>query len=93
MNCLIRTFFVVAAETAVVTLCLLAPTSVQAVKDNWLITPQEAAMEPASDLPGGGVTSIGAESDLGPKIEVVKPINGGSAPPPVEVDIKFAQKG
>ncbi|MFZ3013044.1 MAG: hypothetical protein WA045_04990 [Nitrospira sp.] len=93
MNCWIKTFFVLVAETAVVTLCLLAPASVQAVKDNWLITPQEAAMEPASDLPGDGVTSIGAESDLGPKIEVVKPINGGSAPPPVEVDIKFAQKG
>lgn len=50
-------------------------------------------MDPAADMPGSGVTPIGAESDLGPKIEVMKPINGGSGPPPVEVDIKFAQKG
>lgn len=72
---------------------LLLPGTVQAVKDSWLITPQEAAMDPAANLPGGGFTAIGAESDLGPKIEVLKPINGASAPPPVEVEIKFTQKG
>ena len=82
MNHSIKTRFILVVGTAAVTLCLLAPAQVQAVKDNWLITPQEAAMDPAQELPGGGFTSIGAESDLGPKIDVVKPINGGSAPPP-----------
>ena len=72
---------------------LSAPGFALADKEMWLITPQEAAMDPASDMPGGGFIAIGAESDLGPKIEIVKPINGGSAPPPVEVEITFAQKG
>lgn len=73
---------------------VLAPGSAHAVKDNdvWLITPQEAAMAPAREGVLGGEIPIAAESDLGPKIEVVKPNNGGSAPPPVEVDIKFTPK-
>jgi len=93
MNRSIKAFCLVVVGVAAVGAYLSAPGGAHASKDLWLITPQEAAMDPAPDLPGGGVTAIGAESDLGPKIDVVKPINGGSAPPPVEVEIKFAQKG
>lgn len=49
-------------------------------------------MASAPEVLDGGQIPIGAESDLGPKIEVLKPTNGGSAPPPVEVDIKFVPK-
>jgi hypothetical protein len=64
-----------------------------ALKDNWLITPEEAAMAPAPEGPGGGDISVGAEAEnLGPQIDVVKPTNGGSAPPPVEVDVRFVPK-
>jgi hypothetical protein len=79
---------------AVLSVCLLAPAPVQAGQDIdwWLITPHEAAMAPAQEGFGSGEIQIGGESDLGPRIEVVKPTNGGSAPPPVEVDIKFVPK-
>jgi hypothetical protein len=93
MNRTINILCMTMVGIAAVAAYLSAPGLVQAGKEMWLITPQEAAMDPAQELPGGGFTSIGAESDLGPKIDVVKPINGGSAPPPVEVEIKFAPKG
>ncbi len=83
MNRSIKILCITIVGIAAVCGYLSVPGLVQAGKDMWLITPQEAAMDPAADMPGGGVTAIGAESDLGPKIEVVKPINGGSGPPPV----------
>lgn len=72
----------------------LAPGSAQAAGDKgmWLITPEEAAMAPAKETSGRDPTQIGAESNLGPKIEVLKPLDGGSAQSPVEVDIKFIRK-
>lgn len=78
--------------TAAVIICMIAPSPVQATKEGWLITPQEAAMAPAPEGLSGGEIPVGGESDLGPKIEVVKPTDGGSAPSPVEVDVKFAPK-
>lgn len=60
--------------------------------DMWLITPQEAALAPALEASQDGTIPIEAESELGPKIVIVKPANGGSAPPPVEVDIQFIPK-
>lgn len=64
----------------------------QAVKDLWLITPQEAATAPVPDGFGSGETPVAGVADLGPTIDVVKPTDGGSAPPPVEVDIRFTPK-
>lgn len=58
----------------------------------WLITPQEAAMAPARENGLGGEIPVAAESEMGPKIDVIKPNHGGSAPAPVEVDIKFTPK-
>ena len=60
--------------------------------DLWLITPQEAAMNPAEEHGLNGEIPVAAESEMGPKIDVIKPNQGGSAPAPVEVDIKFISK-
>lgn len=62
-------------------------------QDLWLITPKEAAMAPAKESGLGGEIPVSAESELGPKIEVIKPTQGASAKPPVEVEIKFVSKG
>ena len=72
--------------------CLHNVSSAKIQETAWLITPEEAAMAPAPEGGGKGEIAVGGEADLGPNIEVVKPTNGGSAPPPVEVDIKFAPK-
>ena len=74
--------------------CLWAPGSAQSAGDKglWLITPEEAAMPPAKEKSKSGLTQLGAESTLGPKIEVRKPPDGSSMPSPVEVDIKFIPK-
>lgn len=74
--------------------CLFAPGPAQAANDKgiWLITPEEAAMAPAKEIPGRDLTQMGAESSLGPDIEVRKPPNGSSTPSPVEVDVKFTPK-
>jgi len=93
MNRSIKAFCLVVIGVAAVGAYLSATGLAQAGNDSWLITPQEAAMDPAAEVPEGGLTAIGAESNLGPKIEVVKPANGGRATPPVEVEIKFAEKG
>ncbi|MEX5213246.1 MAG: hypothetical protein NW703_03685 [Nitrospiraceae bacterium] len=70
-----------------------AVASAHALRDDWLITPEEAAMAPAPEGPGGEDISVGAEAEnLGPQIDVVKPTNGGSVPPPVEVDVRFIPK-
>ena len=70
---------------------LLAPGSAQSASDKelWLITPEEAAMASAKKPPDRDLTQIGAESSLGPKIEVLKPPDGSVTPSPVEVDVKF----
>lgn len=61
-------------------------------QDLWLITPKEAAMAPAKERGLEGEIPVAAESDMGPKIEVIKPVQGASAKPPVEVEIKFVAK-
>ncbi len=61
-------------------------------KGVWLITPEEAAMASVKEMPGRDLSQIGAESNLGPKIEVLKPLDGGIAPSPVEVNVKFTSK-
>lgn len=73
---------------------LLAAGQVLAANDTgmWLITPEEAAMAPASRELKSGSTQFSAASSLGPKIEVRKPPEGSSIPSPVEVDIKFTPK-
>jgi len=93
MNRLIKSVWLAVAGVVAVGAYLSAPGLAKAANDMWLITPQEAAMDPAAEVQGGGLTAIGAESNLGPKIDVVKPVNGGRATPPVEVEIKFSQKG
>ncbi|MBX3324734.1 MAG: hypothetical protein U0223_00215 [Nitrospira sp.] len=61
-------------------------------QDLWLITPKEAAMAPAKESGLEGEIPVAAESEMGPKIEVIKPTQGASAKPPVEIDIKFVAK-
>jgi len=61
----------------------------------WLITPEEAAMEPAfeSGPPGGGAIDAGREDiSAGPQIEVLKPLDGGHVPSPVEVAVRFVPR-
>lgn len=61
--------------------------------DGWLITPQEAALAPAVDAPGGTLLDVGRqESNLGPTIEVLKPNDGGRASAPIEIQINFVPK-
>lgn len=73
---------------------LLMPESTPAANEKgvWLITPEEAAMAPEKKIPDRDLTQIGAESSLGPKIEVLKPPDGSSTHSPVEVDVKFTPK-
>ena len=75
----------------------LCPLSVSAKSsETWLITPEEAAMAPASDgngLQGGGLTDIGREDiNTGPQIEILKPADGGRVPSPVEVAVRFVPR-
>ena len=89
MNDLVNKF-VAALGIGALLLWVHTPSAAKLNEEVWLITPEEAGMAPAEEVPGGGEFKIGSEEmDLGPKIEVLKPTNGGSAPPPVEVLIKF----
>lgn len=81
---------VVGCLTAVV--LLSAAATAHALRDNWLITPEEAAMAPAPEGTIIGEIPVGGESQLGPKIDVIKPGEGTSEPAPVEVDIRFVPK-
>lgn len=64
--------------------------------ETWLITPEEAAMAPASDangLYGGGLIDIGREDiNTGPQIEILKPADGARMPSPVEVAVRFVPR-
>lgn len=64
--------------------------------ETWLITPEEAAMAPASDatgLQGGGLMDVGREDvNTGPQIEILKPADGGRVSSPVEVAIRFVPR-
>lgn len=73
---------------------LLVPGQLLAGNDKgfWMVTPEEAAMAPVKEIPGRDLSQVGAESNLGPKIEVLKPSDGGIAPSPVEVKVKFTPK-
>lgn len=58
----------------------------------WFITPEEAAMPQASELAasGGAVLDVGREDiNVGPLIEVLKPLDGGQVSSPVEVAVRF----
>lgn len=65
--------------------------------ETWLITPEEAALPPASPvergLKGGGPLDIGREPpDIGPIIEVLKPTEGAPQAPPIEIAVRFARQ-
>lgn len=61
--------------------------------DEWLITPQEAALAPRAEAPGGTLLDVGKqESNLGPTIEILKPDAGGKGEGPVEIQINFVPK-
>lgn len=65
--------------------------------DTWLITPEEAALPPASleerGLKGGTPFDIGREPpDIGPIIEVMKPTEGTPQSPPIEIAVRFAPR-
>lgn len=62
--------------------------SFAAAPDNWLITPDEAALAPAVD---DGIRPRGL-TDAGPEIEVVKPTEGAVIPTPAEILIRFLPK-
>lgn len=64
----------------------------QAATADWLITPDEAAMAPATELPRG-ILEVGREDiSAGPVIEVVEPLNGGRGPMPIQVLIRFTPR-
>lgn len=59
----------------------------------WLITPEEAAMPPASTEKGGQPLDIGREPlDTGPLIEVLKPVPGALPAVPLEITVKFVPR-
>lgn len=59
-----------------------------ASSDNWLITPDEAALAPAVD---DGIHPRGL-NDAGPGIEIVRPTEGAIVPSPAEILIRFLPK-
>lgn len=59
-----------------------------ASSDNWLITPDEAALAPAVD---DGIRPRGL-NDAGPGIEIVRPQEGEIVPTPAEILIRFLPK-
>jgi hypothetical protein len=74
----------------VVSLCLLSLSSAAiAGSDAWLITPEEAAMASA---PEESLIQRRGLSEAGPVIEIVKPVEGGSAPSPLEILIRFVAR-
>ncbi len=59
----------------------------------WLVTPDEAAMPPASTEKGGQPFEAGREPpDTGPLIEVLKPAEGDSVAVPLEIAVKFVPR-
>jgi hypothetical protein len=59
----------------------------------WLITPDEAAMPPASTEKGGQPFDAGRDApDTGPLIEVLKPVQGEPAAVPLEIAVKFVPR-
>lgn len=66
--------------------------SVRANEGFWLITPEEAAMPPASTdqvIPRGLFEAGREEPDTGPLIDVLKPLVGKAQPVPLEILVKF----
>lgn len=64
----------------------------QAETGDWLITPEEAAMDPAAEPPRG-IIGVGREDiSAGPVIEVVEPLNGGRGSMPIQVLIHFTPR-
>ena len=74
-------------------LAILGPVSGAQI-DGWFITPEEAAMAPAADtdpLQGGDQFEIGRDDlNLGPKIEVEKPLAGSPHNSPLEIVVNFS---
>lgn len=74
---------------------ILAPVS-GAQMEAWFITPEEAAMAPAAKadpLQGGDQFEIGRNDlDLGPMIEVQKPVAGSPQKSPIEIVVKFTPR-
>lgn len=62
--------------------------SLAASPDYWLITPNEAALAPATD---DGIRPRGL-NDAGPGIEIVRPMEGEVVPSPAEILIRFLPK-
>lgn len=59
----------------------------------WLITPEEAAMPPASTEKRGQPFDAGREPpDNGPLIEVLKPVPGAPIAVPLEIAVKFVPR-
>lgn len=59
----------------------------------WLITPEEAAMPPASTEQRGRPFDAGREPpDTGPLIEVLKPAQGAPIAVPLEIAVKFVPR-
>jgi hypothetical protein len=76
--------------SSVVMLCLALTSPVQAA--DWLITPEEAALDSAPQA-GRGILEIGRDDlSIGPVIDVVEPANGGRAPLPIQVVIHFSPR-
>jgi hypothetical protein len=66
-------------------------------QETWLITPEEAALPPATPaargLTGGTPFDIGRDApEIGPNIEVVKPTEGATPAPPIEIAIRFTPR-
>ena len=64
--------------------------------ENWFITPAEAAMAPTAQtdpLQGGDHVNIAGEAiDVGPVIEVKRPIIGVPQNSPIEIVVKFVPR-
>lgn len=56
--------------------------------DDWLITPEEAAMA----APEAPMIQSRGFADSGPAIEIVKPVDGSAAPSPVEIVVRFGPR-
>lgn len=85
-----------AMKAVTVSVALMMSATGGAYAENWLITPQEAAMNPAAEtdpLQGGEHFNIGREAlNIGPIIEVEKPQKGVPQQSPVEIVVKFVPR-